>query len=283
MEFRGVTLAEYERVSRTILRLVQDRGMTATAIKKALQTDLHVSAILYLMCDQCLLARGKPEGGWKDQQHRYFPFSEYFPDVELGSVSEPEAIATLVQRYLASFGPVTENDVVWWTGLGKRKVRSAMNRIQGQIVQIRISGMEGEFIILRSDMARLQSIRPPQEPSVNLLPSLDPYLMGYRDRKRYLDQAWTDQVFDRSGNATSSILLDGRVIGVWDVEEAKVPLVELHTFRPLGQDLRERILVEAQRVGSFIVVGDVEIRECESMVPLTARPAGSFKSPLKGC
>ena len=35
---------------------------------------------------------------------------------------------------------------------------------------------------------------------------LDPYLMGYKDRERYLDPRFKDFVFDRSGNVTNTIV-----------------------------------------------------------------------------
>jgi dUTPase len=107
--------------------------------------------------------------------------------------------------------------------------------------------------------------------------------MGYKERERYLDQAYNNLVFDRSGNATSAILVDGKVVGVWDFEEDEEPLVKIFLFQEIGKNLRDEIFTQAERLGEFIAEAKVKVKECESMVPLTERTAGSMMSPLKGC
>jgi hypothetical protein len=285
LEFRGVSPEEYDLLSRHILDLVQTQkeGMTASATKKALQTQRDISAVLYLMCDQGLLVRGQPERGWKDQQHRYLPFSECFPDVDLNSVGEEEAISWLARHYLRAFGPATEDDVVWWLGVGKRKTQKALANLHHEISTVHVPPLEGELLMLSSDLDRMRQVGRPARPTVNLLPGLDPYLMGYKDRARYLDQGHSRYVFDRSGNATSTILLDGHVVGIWDFDSSSTPTVKLHLLCPPDQISRERIHAEASRVGRFMAEQDVQVRECGAMIPLTERSAGSVMSPLKDC
>ena len=115
---------------------------------------------------------------------------------------------------------------------------------------------------------------------VNVLPSLDPYMMGYRDRDRYLHPKHYKMVFDRSGNATSIILLDGQVVGIWDLEE---PLVKIYYLKDVGRDVRKKVRTRASDMGKFITGMPVQIKVCDSMVPLPNRTAGSFMSPLKNC
>jgi len=283
MEYRGVSAEEYEAVSRAILDILAGREMTASAIKTALGTQVDVSSILYLMCDQGLLIRGSPDKGWKDKNHNYSLFHAYFPDIDLDKMSEMEAITSLVKQYLVSFGPVKESDIVWWTGLGKTKVRGAMTNLQHLVSKVNLSGVEGDFVMLRSDEALVKDVGLPDVPTVNLLPTLDPYLMGYKERGRYLDEGYHDKVFDRSGNTTSTILVGGKVLGVWDFEGGEDPVVKLFLFRHIGQDALDGISAQAQRLGRFIAGREVRIRECDTMVPLTERTAGSFMSPLRGC
>jgi len=272
-EFRGISSRKYEEVSKSILDLLQGREMTASEIKKALDTELNVSAILYLMCDQGLLVRSSPR--------RYSVFHEYFPTVDLIEMDEMESRTLLVQQYLNSFGPVTENDIAWWTGLSKTKVRDALSNIQKQIVRVKISNFKGNFIMLRSHENLMKKQASSKKRTVSLLPSLDPYLMGYKERERYLDHKHYDKVFDRSGNVTSTILLDGRVIGVWDF--TKEPSVKLFLFEEVERSVLRKIYLKAQKIGKFISDKEVQIKECESMVPLTRRTAGGVMSPLKGC
>jgi len=198
-------------------------------------------------------------------------------------MNEIEARTILVQQYLSSFGPVTENDTAWWTGLGKTKVQEALNNIQKQIVRVKISNLKGYFVLLHSDENLIKNTGFPEKRTVNLLPSLDPYLMGYKERERYLHPKHYDKVFDRSGNATSTILLDGRVVGVWDFTEDAGPLVKLFLFETMEQNVLRKIHLEAEKTGEFIADKRVQIKECTAMVPLTSRTAGGVMSPLKGC
>lgn len=282
-EFRGVSPQEYERASRSILDIVRGREMSVFEIKRALNTHLNVPAILNLMCDQGMLIRGRREKGWEDRNHKYSLFSEYLPDVDLTSIEEDEARTSLVRHYIRSFGPVTMNDIAWWTGLGKTEARQAVESTLEQLIQVEIPGLTGDFIMLHSDRDKAENTGASNTPAVNLLPRLDPYLMGYKERQRYLSPESNEMVFDRSGNAAATILVDGRVIGVWDYEKGDIPLVKTYVFGEVEEDVHDRIRSEARKLGKFISGTEVRLRECGSMVPLPRRTAGGFMSPLRGC
>lgn len=55
---------------------------------------------------------------------------------------------------------------------------------------------------------------PPPESWVTLLPLLDPAIMGWRDRD-FLLGTHRGRLFDSVGNAGTTALADGRVVGVW--------------------------------------------------------------------
>jgi hypothetical protein len=269
-KYMGVTEGDYEELSKRALELLKAGPMTAPQVRKALGTDLNVSSILNLMCDEGLLARGKP-AGWRSNQYTYYPFNDYYPGVRLGSVPEGKAIAELVKRYMGAFGPVTENDIAWWTGLNKKDVREALEALGSNVVT------EGNMIMLRPDRDLLKNIKPSGR-TVNLLPSLDPYVMGYKERDRYLDKEFHGYVFDRSGNATSAIVVDGRVAGVWDIADSRV---KIFFFGEAGKEAAGLISEKARTIGKFITGRDCEVAVCEAMTPLARRTAGAVMSPLK--
>ncbi len=278
--YLGVTQKEYSKMSKRVLEVLKGGEMTAKEMKNALMTDLNISAILNLMCDQGLLIRGNPRKGWKSNIHTYYPFHDYFPDIDLNEPSEGRAVALLVQYYISSFGPVTEKDIIWWTGLNKTVIQEALKEIQQQVIPVEIEGFRDGFIMFPSDRAPKETT-PPKNRVVNLLPALDSYLMGYKERERYLSYQHYDKVFDRSGNATSTILLDGKAVGVWDFKEGKEPAVKILLFEEIENSVLHEIRSKAQKIGKFISGKEVKIQECNSMIPLPRRTAGGFMSPLR--
>ncbi len=283
LEYLGITKKDFEDASRSILELLKGKGMTVKEIKKELQVDLNISAIVNLMCDQDLLVRGKPATGWRSSIHTYYPFHEYFPDIDLNEVGEGDAKKSMVKQYVASFGPVTVTDASWWTGFTKTEVKHILKDLKADMASLEIPGIEGEYVLLASDKKRLESTSTPEKPLINFMPLLDPYLMGYKERKRYLAPELYTKVFDRSGNATSTILEDGRVVGVWDFDEEKEPTVKILLFEKVRSSISEEIYSKAKKIGKFISGKEVQIKQCRSMVPLTERTMGGFLSPLRGC
>ncbi|UCE21639.1 MAG: AlkZ family DNA glycosylase [Candidatus Aminicenantes bacterium] len=235
LEHLGMTRKDFEEASKSILEVLKGKGMTVKEIKKELEADLNVSAVVNLMCDQGLLIRGNPATGWKSSIHTYYPFHEYLPGIDLNEVDEGEAKKSMVKHYVASFGPVTVTDASWWTGFTKTEVKQILKDLKDDMTSMEIPGIEGEYILLAADKKRLESTSIPEQPLINFMPLLDPYLMGYKERKRYLDSELQTKVFDRSGNVTSTILMDGRIIGVWDFDEEKTRQSRCCYLRKLGQ------------------------------------------------
>lgn len=282
-KFLGISEKQYETISKRIMKILEGRGMTTKECKKELGTALNISPIVNLMCDKGLLIRGEPQGGWKSNIHTYYLFREYFPDVDLKAIDEGEARRLVVEQYLASFGPATGNDVAWWTGFPKGQIRQIITGLQDKVSSIRIPDTEAEYLVLSSDRSSLIHMKTPKNPVINMLPGLDPYLMGYKDRERYLSSKYYNYVFDRSGNTTSTILVNGEVIGIWDFADKHEPLIKLFLFEGVKESLLKDIHFAAKKIGEFIAYREVQTKECDCMVPLTQRTAGSVMSPLRDC
>ncbi|MFX0043037.1 MAG: winged helix DNA-binding domain-containing protein [Candidatus Hodarchaeota archaeon] len=283
MEYHGIFIKDYHEISKFIIEKLKGRELSASEIRKELNSKLNIPAIIQLMCNYGLLIRGRPIKDWKDRRNKYVLFKEQFPNIDLAEMDEENAIKQLVKRYIITYGPVTENDISWWTGLTKTKIRGAFNNFEKQLERVRISNVKGNFIISKSDINHLKDINNPEEKFLNFLPELDPYLMGYKDRQRYIDSSNKNKVFDRSGNATATILINGKIIGVWDIEEKPEPLLKFYLFTSIEDNLKNELHDKAQRIGKFYLDTNVQIKECTSMTPLTERKAGGFMSPLKNC
>ena len=281
MEVRGISLKHYQETSTQILDILKGKELSAAEIRKELISNLDVPGIIQVMNNNRLLIRARPIKDWKDKRNKYALFHDYFPDVNVQEFDEQQAIKLLVQKYIKAYGPVSENDISWWSGLTKTKIRVALKALNPHLERIRISELKGVYFLFKEDIDSLEIRDNNQEMIITILPELDPYPMGYKERDRYIDSNFKKYVFDNSGNISATILIDGRVIGVWDTEEKPESIVKLHLFRSIEENSYKELYSKAQKVGKFIFEKEIKIEECESMTPLTERTAGGFMTPLR--
>ena len=279
-KYLGITPTRYARISSKILKILKGRGLTTREIKQKLRTVSNIAPIVNLMCDKGLLIRSLPREGWKSTQHAYYLFTDYYPDLDLAAYGQKEARREIIKRYVLSFGPVSAKDIAWWTGFPKTQVKDILEDLGNEVSPVEIPELQDSYLIHSSEIEALKTLKAPEHPDVSILPALDPFIMGYKDRERYCHPKHLKMVFDRSGNATSTILVDGRIAGIWDIEE---PLVKIFYLTDVGKDVRKKIRSRVSAMGKFITEMPVQVKVCRSMVPLPQRTAGSFMSPLKDC
>lgn len=183
------------------------------------------------------MARGRPRGSWTSGQHEWTPMA-----AEGRVPMDPAAAqAELVRRWLAAFGPATAADVQWWTGLGVRQVRVALDAAGA--VEVDLGGVAG--VALADDL-------DPEEtspPWAALLPGLDPTTMGWKHRDWYLGDHGP-ALFDRNGNAGPTVWWDGRVVGGWTQRPDGEVVVRL--LDDVGTDARGAVDVEVERLQRWL-------------------------------
>jgi DNA glycosylase AlkZ-like len=275
---RGVSDDEYDVVSGKVVSLLRGGGKTTAEIKRSVGPVTDLPAVLTLLCDRGLLVRGETPN-WRSNAYTYHLFEEYLPGLILDSPDEPDATLQLARLYFSAFGPATAEDFAWWSGIGKTKVLGLLKNLP--VISIEIPGLGGNFFLLREDLPALRSTEVSSDNVVNLLPGMDPYVMGYKIRDRYISREFYPFVFDRSGNSANTVVINGRLSGVWDCPLDE-PLIKFFLFEEADVATRKKIVAEAKRTGKFIHGRPVSVEECRSMVPLTERVAGGVMSPLKG-
>ncbi|MEI7058530.1 winged helix DNA-binding domain-containing protein [Nocardioides sp. CCNWLW239] len=168
----------------------------------------------------------------------------------LGEMPPPltpaEGYAELVRRWLGTFGPGTEADLVWWLGSTKSAVRAALAAVGAVEV-----GLEGGGIgwVLPDDPIAT-SPEPEIEPWAALLPTLDPTVMGWKERGFYLAAEDVAYLFDSNGNAGNTAWWDGRIVGAWAQDEAgRVHPIVRHDIGDAG---RAALAAEAERLTEWL-------------------------------
>jgi hypothetical protein len=200
--------------------------------------------VLSQLAVEGLLVRGENAGHWRLSKPRWTTMESWLGDVPPPAKSD-EGYAELVSRWLGSFGPGTEDDLVWWLGTTKTAVRGALSAVGA--VPVTLDG-GGTGFVLPDDPA-LDSEPEPVEPWAALLPVLDPTVMGWKQRDFYLG-GYGPQLFDTNGNAGTTAWWDGRVVGCWVQDDAGV--VEVRLLEKLPRQAVAALSEEAERLTAWL-------------------------------
>ncbi|WP_232676458.1 winged helix DNA-binding domain-containing protein [Nocardioides sp. R-C-SC26] len=242
-----------DRARAEVLGLLADEpdGLAALAIRRLLpQFDValvsgagsSISRLLTHLGATADVVRAANDGHWRVSRPRWIPTSRW-----LGEVPQPWSVGDgyreLVRRWLAQFGPGTEDDLVWWLGATKSVVRAALAELD--VVEVGLDdGARGW--VLPDDV---DPEPPVEEPWVALLPVLDPTMMGWRGRDFYLG-AHGPALFDRNGNAGTTAWVDGRAVGCWVQDTDAV--VRVHLLEDVGAEAVAALEGEAARLTAWL-------------------------------
>ena len=204
-----------------------------------------MTRLLVILSATGAIVRGHNAGHWRISKPLWTSMASWLGE-EMTPMEPAAGYAELMRRLLWTFGPVTEDDLVWWLGTTKSAVRAALSSADATTVEL-ADGSTGW--VLADDTADLEA--PAHlEPWVALLPTLDPTTMGWRGRGFYLDPGHTPYLFDQAGNGGSTVWVDGRIVGCWVQDEHE--RVELILLEEVSKDARRLLDVETARLDEFL-------------------------------
>lgn len=176
--------------------------------------------VLTLLGAEGRIMRAANGGHWRLNKPLWTSTTEWLGRHVPPPTKSDEGYAELVRRWLWTFGPGTEADIVWWLGATKTVVRQALADVAAEPVSL---DGDGAGWVLPGDDAAVD----PVEPSAVLLPTLDPTVMGWKQRDFYCPPDIARHVFDSNGNAGNTAWWDGRIVGAWVQDDDAVVRLEL--------------------------------------------------------
>jgi hypothetical protein len=191
------------------------------------------------------IVRGRNAGHWRVSRPAWTTMEAWLGAPAAG-LPEAEGYAELVRRWLWTFGPGTEADLVWWLGATKGVVRRALVDLEAE--QVSLDGGGAGWVLPGDDVD--PRVELSDAPWAALLPVLDPTTMGWRDRGWYLDPADTPYLFDSNGNGGTTAWWNGRIVGCW-VQDAEGRVVVV----PRGELTRaaaKALAAEAERLTAWL-------------------------------
>lgn len=188
------------------------------------------------------IVRGDNGTHWRQSRPRWSPMERWM-GAPIPDVDESAGYLELIRRWLWTFGPGTEADLVWWLGGTKTAVRAALTSLEA--VEVTLDG-GGHGFVLPDDVDPCESVTP----WAALLPALDPTTMGWKERDFYLQPDDVPFLFDTAGNGGTTAWWDGEIVGCWVHEpDGSVRVVPR---RDLPSDAVAALNHEAERLTSWL-------------------------------
>src|SRR5262249_49783580 len=177
----GLPQAKQDKALRVAARVLAGEGpLTRNEVRRRIeaagvelnsQTGMHIALIAVVSGVACL----GPDRGqttclirredWLGKPRRF---------------DRKKALAELARVYIRAFGPATDRDFAYWSGLPLRDVRAGLDSISSEIEEIRLC--EETMLISREARPRL-----PWTGQVRMLGNFDTYLLGWKDRRFSVD------------------------------------------------------------------------------------------------
>ncbi|HZQ09803.1 MAG TPA: winged helix DNA-binding domain-containing protein [Anaerolineae bacterium] len=180
-------------------------------------------------------------GPRRGKQFTYALLDERAPQTP--ALTREQALAELTKRYLTSHGPATVQDYSKWSGLKISEARRGIELVKAQFIQATIDGKTYWF-------PPNPKLKKEKTPIAYLLSNYDEYFSGYADHSLVIDPAHANQ-FELL--YPHSIVLDGRVAGVWRRVFTKDGLVITpKLFRPFTAAETHALTRSASQYSKFL-------------------------------
>ncbi len=261
--------SEYQRIADSVYEVLQEGPKPLRLIKQAMTPGLvrtierpsgrtvsrmtNVNITLTVLMQQGKIFSEKFADPILTQHaNRYALLRTVYPNLNLESLSPEDALVQLVKRYISTFGPVTEQDITWWTGLTKTTIQSALSALESELLSIQIKKHSHEYLMLESDYKALKKFKAPRSFPPLLLPYEDPYTKGYQLRKRLMKAEHEKHVYI-GGEAQPTVLVNGKIVGIWNrVFEKPGDTLTIQLFQRIGRNEKNTLLAKAHAMSHML-------------------------------
>ncbi len=159
--------------------------------------------------------------------------------------SREEALALVAGAYVRGHGPVTERELMRWTGLGRHDCHVGLTTAPG------VRAVQTEYG--QAWIAGVALDSPAIAPT-RLLPGFDEFMLGYPAEQRAIDPAHHQAVVPGNNGVFKPTVIDcGRVVALWSRKLlAKNVRVEITPLGTLDAPTRRRIGDAAELYAAYV-------------------------------
>jgi hypothetical protein len=240
---RGIDEADHVRVQRLVAEaLGGGNHLTGRQIANLLEAegidtgDYRLYRFLMRAETDALIASGAPLGN----THTYALLDERAPKTE--DISFGESVCRLARTYLRGHGPATVQDFSWWSGLPPGKAAKGFSALGDEFESFEAGG-HTYYQVAGGQDADEQGADEQDANNraamrrVHLLPAFDEYIIAYRDRSAVVPATHADKVFTKNGIFRPTILVNGKVVGIWRSPLGPGRKAEFDFFAPPSKNI----------------------------------------------
>lgn len=265
LKYFGVTMKELEAIMEGVHATLTDTGMTREAVADALATHTgnpHLKETL--LSGWGMLLKPAAFQGYlcfAPNQGQNVTFVR--PDLWLGWEGygdvppSQQAFQEILMRYLTAFGPTTPEDFARWWGLQPAPAKKIFKAAGDSITEIEVRDSDREdggwkAYVPTDGLDAIQKM--PDPAGIHLLPFFDPYVVALpRSNDYFLAETHKAKVYRQQGWISPVVLVDGRIVGVWEQDKQKSKTVLTVTLFEEGtKRVKDGIESEAIRMGNFL-------------------------------
>jgi len=270
---KAVGASKRRQWTERVLEVLDGRVLRAREVRAEMRiAGKESEALRFLlssMSQHRLITAASGTAGWRDNQYGYALWDQWFPDRPARKLDPGKSRAEIARWYLRGHGPATVEDFAWWSGLKKTNAELALSAVS-EADEDGLYDLSGET-------------PAPTPTGLRLLPIWDTALVTQQSRRRMVGPDRYPCVYDTSGNVTSAIVSEARVVGVWDRGgDADLFEVKAAFFDPPGPPEIDAVETEAATIASAVGAREVTVSFVSDLVDLTTASRNRFMSPLSG-
>lgn len=186
------------------------------------------------------LQHAPTDSPWRFGQRNMF----IAPNVDPIDLDSADSLEPFIRRYLEGFGPATAKDFGQFTLQTQAAIKPALAQMEDELVTY--EGPNGELL---HDVSEGQVPDEDTEAPPRLMAMWDSVLLAYSDRSRIIPEEYRRTVIRNNGDVLPTLLVDGRVAGVWRATEDGI---EATALRALSNSDWDRLSGEAQSLMSML-------------------------------
>lgn len=159
----------------------------------------------------------------------------YRREPNIAQMAREDAVAAVLQAYLAAFGSATAQDFAFWSAFKASDVRAAFALLmRKEVIQC---GQGSRPVYVLNAPKRLDRLPP-----ICLSAKFDSLIMGHADRSFYLRPEWEHRVSRKAGQIEACVFKQGEVAGTWRMKRTSKGLAfTVEAWENLINDDREAV------------------------------------------